>query len=63
MEIFWTIEEFISSKNAIGPNGYWYLLPDSQINDGIKALKVFEKLKEDGREVRLIKNIREIVCT
>ncbi len=62
MSTYWTIEEYIPSDAAIGSMGYWYLLDDIK-SEHDKALRAFEQLKKDNREVRLIENTETIVAT
>ena len=63
MEVYWVIEEWIPSENAIGRVGFWTPLDDGRFLDTEeKARAVSLRLQAtSSRQVRLVKETREVV--
>ena len=51
---YWTIEEWIPPKNAIGGVGFWTELDDGRTTDPEEAFRWFGKLQGQGRAVRTV---------
>ena len=58
-ETYFEIEEFILGKNS---EGYWISLEDARnLFDESRAREMFDKVKAQGRKVRLVKVMRTAI--
>lgn len=62
---WYQIEEYIPAEKAIGGTAYWTAMVDDcavwRSYHWAKALATFQRLKDQGREVRLVRLTSEVV--